>query len=189
MKSKSKTKQKKKIQRERRVTKRKKRNALKKVTQSKDPIAKIESKVDDAAAKVESEIEKFGKELARLRDKVQDQIGKTKSINAFLAKNSKFLKFGALTVGALLATRLLTSRPIKSDEPKVAKSNSDAYQMIKERCSDFGSPLHLIKTVSKGITPYKSLVRSGIRTNVGAVINRNDSFFLFKNAIKHTRYK
>ena len=66
-------------------------------------------------------------------------------------------------------------------------SYKEGFNEIKEYTTDFGSRVHLDKTVNKFINRYVSSARKGMITNTKAVMNKNISLSMHKNAINHTR--
>lgn len=62
------------------------------------------------------------------------------------------------------------------------------YDTIKESLTDFGSRVHLDKTVMKKIAPVPSSTRHSFVTNTSSIMRSNLSLAASNNAIKHTRY-
>ena len=62
------------------------------------------------------------------------------------------------------------------------------FDEIKQLTTDFGSRIHLDKTVSKQMVTPPSTTRNGYTRSVNSTINGNLSLALHKNAIQHTRY-
>lgn len=110
--------------------------------------------------------------------------------------NKKFALAAGVLGAAYFAYNAFTFRPhtkliseIKGEHDAVISNKYQrGYDTIKEYMTDFGSPLHLAKTVRKTITPYLSSTRKGVITNTNAVINSNPALYASKNAIGHHRY-
>jgi hypothetical protein len=90
-----------------------------------------------------------------------------------------------LSLGLSFAGKIINSF---DPEPVLPKKDKHGYDVMTETLTDFGSPVKLLKTASKIITPYYSSVRKGVITTTGAITNKNMSLYLSKRAIGHTRY-
>jgi len=73
-------------------------------------------------------------------------------------------------------------------QPVIPKNYDRGYDIMNQTITDFGSPVKLLKTASKIITPYYSSVRKGVVTTTSTVMDKNISLLLNKKAIGHTRY-
>jgi hypothetical protein len=72
----------------------------------------------------------------------------------------------AAAVGISMLEKTLSNYNTK---PVIPKSYERGYDLMNETITDFGSPVKLLKTASKIITPYYSSVRKGIITNTFSV--------------------
>jgi len=115
-----------------------------------------------------------------------------------------FNKKGALLVTALAAgaTTLMTIGSKSGSNsfvntPRISSFDSrssyipDSYKRgyndIKEALTDFGSRVHLDRTIKSLVKPVNS-TRHNVRQTVSSVTNDNVALFMHKNAINHTRY-
>jgi hypothetical protein len=115
-----------------------------------------------------------GSQAAKFMTKVFDKPWKRKSL------------FIAAGIGALAMVEKTVSG--FSAAPVIPKHYDKGYDILKENMTDFGSPVHLLKTAMKTITPYYSTVRKSITSSVNTITNKNLALFLSKHAIGHTRY-
>ena len=115
-----------------------------------------------------------GSQAAKFMIKVFDKPWKRRSL------------FIASAIGALALVEKTVSG--FSAKPVIPTYYEKGYDVIKENMTDFGSPVHLLKTAMKTITPYYSTVRKSITSTVETITNKNLALFLSKNAIGHTRY-
>jgi hypothetical protein len=104
-----------------------------------------------------------------------------------LFKN-KWFKKSMFSIGGMIALSLIEKAVGGYTPTPIPKKYDRGYDLMEETLTDFGSPVNLLKTASKVITPYYSSVRKGTITNVSNIINRNAALFLNKNAIRHNRY-
>lgn len=98
---------------------------------------------------------------------------------------------GGLIVAAGLVGWNLIQHAIKSIgpvQPAIPRNYERGYDLIKESTTDFSSPVNLAKAANKVIKTNKSAVRRGVYTNTRAVRDRNMSFYLHDNAIRHHHY-
>ena len=115
-----------------------------------------------------------------------------------------FNKKGALLVGGLVAGATMlasigskqngnsfVNRPtvgsLDSRSSYIPGSYKRGYSDIKEALTDFGSRVHLDKTIKSLVKPINS-TRHNVRQTVQSVQNDNIALFMHKNAINHTRY-
>lgn len=91
-------------------------------------------------------------------------------------------------IGSLALFSLVQKSLGVSPEPAIPKKYERGYDVMDKTLTDFGSPINLLKTASKTITPYYSSVRKSIVTTTATVTNKNLALFLNKRAIGHTRY-
>lgn len=103
--------------------------------------------------------------------------------------NKGWFAKGALAAGAWLAFNVV-SDTIKGFNPQPALPShyERGYDVMKETLTDFGSPVKLLNTVKKTVTPYFSSVRRGKKTSINSIIHRNIALKSHKNAIGHTAY-
>ncbi len=96
----------------------------------------------------------------------------------------------SLFIGGSVAALSLVEKAMTTFEPKPAipEHYEKGYDVMKQTMTDFGSPVNLLKSASKTITPYYSTVRKSITTTTRTVTDRNIALFNSKNAIRHTRY-
>ena len=90
-----------------------------------------------------------------------------------------------VTLGVMMAEKIANSF---TAEPAIPASDKHGYDVMTETMTDFGSPIKLLKTASKTITPYYSSVRKGLVTTTSTITDQNMALFLNKKAIGHTRY-
>ena len=69
----------------------------------------------------------------------------------------------------------------------IPNSYKRGYSDIKEALTDFGSRVHLDKTIKSLVKPFNS-TRHNITQTVHSIQNDNVALFMHKNAINHTRY-
>lgn len=103
--------------------------------------------------------------------------------------NNRWLRRGVIGFAAMFAISKVGG-VIQSFVPRSAIPDhyDKGYDNIKEHFTDFGSPVNLWKTAAKTITPYKSSMRRGLRTNVRQIIQSNPALDLAANAIKHNQF-
>lgn len=139
---------------------------------------------------------KFNKTRSSINERVTTFTNKTETLlkttktgNFLLqAMQRKWMKPAILSIGGLLALKLIGKAINFRPTPAIPEQYERGYDMIEENLTDFGSPLHLLKAASKTITPYYSSIRKNIVTTTDTIMNNNLSLYLSKNAIKHTRY-
>jgi len=108
---------------------------------------------------------------------------------ALLLSQHKWFRKGAMGIG-IAVSLMAIQKGIDSfkSQPVLPKNQKHSYDVLTQTMTDFGSPVKLLKTASKTITPYVSSVRKGIVTTTSNVTEQNMALFLNKNAIGHTRY-
>lgn len=96
----------------------------------------------------------------------------------------------SLFIGGSIAALSMVEKAMTTFNPKPAipEHYEKGYDVMRQTMTDFGSPVNLLKTASKTITPYYSTVRKSITTTTKTVTDRNIALFNSKNAIRHTRY-
>jgi len=72
--------------------------------------------------------------------------------------------------------------------PDIPAEYERGYDVIKDSNTDFGSPVNLLKTASKIITPYYSTVRRARIKTVASIINSHPALFASNHAIRHNVY-
>jgi len=104
-------------------------------------------------------------------------------------KTPKLFKYGTYVALGTLAFMGVYNQIKKTvyNDKAIPDEYERGYDIIKENLTDFGSPVKLLKTVSKVIAPYHSSIRNNIITNTAAVINSNKSLLSYKRAIGHHR--
>jgi len=138
---------------------------------------------DKSALKINEEVTRLFDHGKRLLEGTKAGQILTKVFDKPWARRTAFIAAG---IGALSLVEKTVNGFIP--EPAIPDYYNKGYDTIKENMTDFGSPVNLLKTASKTITPYWSSTRRSITTSVNTVIDRNVALFSSKNAIKHTRY-
>jgi len=70
----------------------------------------------------------------------------------------------------------------------IPNSYKRGFDEIKSLTTDFGSKVHLNKTISKVMVTAKNSTRNSFRTTTGSITNKNIALKAHANAINHTRY-
>jgi len=157
----------------------------------KNRVTKTNSVINKVGIKLDG-FKKFFTEDPRLK-----QYG-SKALNYMKANK---LKAGAAVVGLIFAAGMFKRQDKKpqlvSFNPYQFSARQSAYlpgsyrrgfSEIKELTTDFGSRVHLDKTITKKLMTAINSTRNGFRTNTNAIINRNIALSAHKNAINHMRY-
>jgi len=100
----------------------------------------------------------------------------------------KWFRKSIYGVSILVGLSMLEKMVSYDPKPAIPKHYERGYDLMNETMTDFGSPVKLIKTASKTITPYFSSGRKCLVTNTKAITNRNLSLALSNKAIGHTGY-
>lgn len=106
-------------------------------------------------------------------------------------KHKKYWKSGAAAGAAIIGLQTISSfakKTVGDITPVIPKEYDQGYDNIKERISDFGSPVKLANTAQKIITPNFSVVRRAKHTTTNAIIKKNTALYNSDRAISHTRY-
>jgi len=98
---------------------------------------------------------------------------------------------GLMSIGSRQGGNSFVNSPVvgsfDSRSSYIPNSYKRGYSDIKEALTDFGSRVHLDKTIKSLVKPINSTRHNVIQT-VQSVQNDNIALFMHKNAINHTRY-
>jgi len=124
-----------------------------------------------------------------------------KTLSTFLKNNKKGILGGSAVIAGmwiLNKSHKQNRRPnISVNQGGISFGRSSAYipdsykkgfNEIKEMTTDFGSKVHLDKTISKVMISPPNTTRQHFTTNTNSVINSNLALNAHSNAINHTRY-